>query len=352
MCGECDIGCNDGAKNTLDFNYLSRAKDLGAQIRTLHEVKRLRPLGDGSYEIECAIHHADGEETRETLRANRVILAAGTLGSTYLLLKSRAELPGLSDTLGTRYCTNGDLLTFAMCCRDEGGTPRRMNGTHGPVITSAIRMDLDEHRGFLIEDAGFPDFAAWLAETTQAPGAINRAIRFTTARLLAWLSNDPRTEVDAEVSRLLGEAHLSSTSIPLLGMGRDQPTGRMTLRATRKGRAFLQVDWRRRDSREYFDAVSDASRHVAERMGGRFKQNPATALLRRIITVHPLGGCPMADTPGEGVVDAFGRVFGCPGLYVADGSVMPGPVGSNPSLTIAAMARRSALHLIEEARSD
>jgi cholesterol oxidase len=67
--------------------------------------------------------------------------------------------------------------------------------------------------------------------------------------------------------------------------------------------------------------------------------------------VHPLGGCPMGADPEHGVVDSHGRVFGYPGLYVADGSVMPGPVGANPSLTIAALADRFADCLVEESRS-
>jgi cholesterol oxidase len=50
----------------------------------------------------------------------------------------------------------------------------------------------------------------------------------------------------------------------------------------------------------------------------------------------------MGRNAREGVVDAWGQVFGHPGLYVADGSVMPGPVGPNPSLTIAALADRFA----------
>jgi cholesterol oxidase len=66
-----------------------------------------------------------------------------------------------------------------------------------------------------------------------------------------------------------------------------------------------------------------------------------------VITVHPLGGCPMGRSASEGVVDASGNVFGYPGLYVADGSVMPGPVGPNPSLTIAALADRFADRILE-----
>jgi cholesterol oxidase len=77
---------------------------------------------------------------------------------------------------------------------------------------------------------------------------------------------------------------------------------------------------------------------VSDALNGRLEINP-TYLLNRVITVHSLGGCPMSDHPDQGVVDRFGQVHEVPGLYVADGAVMPGPVGANPSLTIAAFAR-------------
>jgi cholesterol oxidase len=67
-----------------------------------------------------------------------------------------------------------------------------------------------------------------------------------------------------------------------------------------------------------------------------------------VITVHPLGGCPMDTSATPGVVDEYGRVRGVPGLRVCDGSVFPGPVGANPSLTIAAFADRVADDLIGE----
>ena len=66
-----------------------------------------------------------------------------------------------------------------------------------------------------------------------------------------------------------------------------------------------------------------------------------------MITVHPLGGCSTGRHAGEGVVDDYGEVFNYPGLTVADGSVMPGPIGPNPSLTIAALANRLADRIID-----
>lgn len=90
-------------------------------------------------------------------------------------------------------------------------------------------------------------------------------------------------------------------------------------------------------------------RQIADGIGGTFFTNPMS-LLRKVITVHPLGGCPMGRAANEGVVDAHGEVFHYPGLYIADGSIMPGPVGANPALTIAAMADRCADRVIENAK--
>ena len=84
---------------------------------------------------------------------------------------------------------------------------------------------------------------------------------------------------------------------------------------------------------------------LSQRLTTRFL-NPRW--MDRVITVHPLGGCPADTTAEKGVVDSYGRVHSVPGLWIADGSVMPGPIGANPSLTIAAFARRAACKLLEE----
>jgi cholesterol oxidase len=127
-------------------------------------------------------------------------------------------------------------------------------------------------------------------------------------------------------------------------MGRDTPDGVMSLRDK-----YLEVDWTTKTSRAYFDAVKEAMEDLARTLGARFTDSPLW-YLRRVITVHPLGGAPMGRTPETGFVDPYGQVFGVPGLSVADGSVMPGPVGPNPSLTIAALADRFADRILEQHR--
>jgi cholesterol oxidase len=352
LCGECDIGCNYGAKNTLDHNYLSAALHLGAEIRKRSDVRHVAPRDGGGFEIGY-VERTDEQEGRRidtsrlpvvTVTADRLVLGAGTFGSPYLLLRNRERFGGLRPALGTRFSGNGDLLTFVMRARSI------LDGSRGPVITSRVRVP-DENddrpagqRGHYVEDAGFPDFLNWVIETTQAPSTAMRVLRFAARRLWARFTGDPKSELGAELSDVMGRAELSSTSLPLLGMGRDVPDGVMDLGG--RDKRYLDIRWTTKTSRDYFHQVRRTMEALADGMGGTLRNNPLW-WLRRVITVHPLGGCPMGRHRNEGVVDAWGESFDVPGLFVVDGSVMPGPVGPNPSLTIAAFADRMAEHALE-----
>ena len=351
LCGECDLGCNDGAKNTLDHTYLSAAAHHGADIRTRHEVRGIAPLPGGGYEVRYVVHDPADEGRRTStsskplhrLTCDRLILGAGTFGTTYLLLRSRSAFPGLSRALGTRFSGNGDLLGFLLDATDPAapGGRRRIEGSRGPVITSAIRVgdavdgDGSTGRGFYVEDAGYPVFADWLIETSQLPGQLRRGLRFARNRLRRRVGGSPKTGLSADVSSLLGPGRLSDGSLPLLGMGRDVPDGVMRLH-----RGHLEVDWTTATSEDYFGRVRETMRAIAGDLGARFQDNPLW-WAKRVVTVHPLGGAPMGRHVAEGVCDSNGEVFGFPGLHVLDGSLLPGPVGANPSLTIAAVADRA-----------
>jgi cholesterol oxidase len=114
----------------------------------------------------------------------------------------------------------------------------------------------------------------------------------------------------------------------------------------RLNKGYLDVDWTTATSAAYFDRVRSTMRDIATELGASFRDNPLW-WRKRVITVHPLGGCPMGRHQGEGVVNADGEAFGYPGLFVCDGSVMPGAVGANPSLTIAAFADRMATRIVD-----
>ena len=354
LCGECNIGCNFGSKNTLDFTYLSAAERRGAEIRPRHEVRSFAPRSGGGYTIDYVAHtHTeDGVKPAQptsqlpvqTVTADRLILSAGTFGSTYLMLKNRDNFPDLSPALGSRFGGNGDLLTFILKCIDaEGGTRRTrvLDPGYGPVITCALHVK-DENAGgtgreYYIEDAGYPEFLNWILETSNQLAFLQRSVRLARRLLSSWLDRDPDSDLGAEVAAYLGSCALSASSLPLLGMGRDIPDGQMSI--SPKGR--LAVDWREKGSDAYFQRVRKTAEEIAGALDGKFLDNPLW-YLSRVVTVHPLGGCPMGENNQHGVVDSYGQVFGYPGFTIADGSVMPGPVGPNPSLTIAALADRFA----------
>jgi cholesterol oxidase len=356
LCGECDVGCNFGAKNTLDYNYLTRAKHHGAEIRTLADVRTLEPRESGGYSVgyaaldeEAGAAEANGRPAPlHTLTCDRLVLSAGPLGTTTLLLRNRSAFPRMSRKLGTRFCGNGDLLTVAINCgevTDGKRVPRIVDPGYGPVITSTARvpdaLDGGEGRGFYLQDAGYPQHLAWVLHVVAAPRTLWNWRSNGWYLVKNWLRGSPHTDVTRHIADLMESAELSAGGLPLLAMGRDIPDGRMFLRNGR-----LDLDWKSEKSSAYFERVRTTSRGVARSLGGRFADNPIW-FLRRVITVHPLGGAPMGRFASEGVVDADGNVFGYPGLYVADGSVMPGPVGPNPSLTIAALADRFADRIVE-----
>jgi cholesterol oxidase len=191
-----------------------------------------------------------------------------------------------------------------------------------------------------IEDAGYPMAVEWLLEATQVDSMARRAARAAAALVLSGLRRSPSHRIGAVVGNLLGQGRVSAGAMPLLGMGRDLPLGVMSLRDD-----YLQVDNYPAGNWPYFDGLLDVMKSVAQQLGGRYTENPAT-LLSRSVTVHPLGGASMGHDVSTGVVDSYGEVFGHPGLYVADGSAMPGPVGANPSMTIAAFADRLADHAL------
>ena len=359
LCGECDIGCNYGSKNTLDLNYLTEAQRLGAEIRALCEVRSFEPREGGGYFIRYVEHDPDQREGDEidtsqlpqiTITADQLILSAGTLGTTFLMLKNRSAFPRISHTLGSRFGGNGDFISFAIRSREirNGKSVLRiLDPGYGPVITSAIRvpdaLDGGQGRGHYVEDSGYPEHLNWALETLVAPGAFRRFFHFALRRLRERLSGSLQSDLSAEVAGLLGRAELTSSSMPLLGIGRDISDGKMSL----GGKGYLEIDWEIGRSKDYFDGVKKTMNDIAQELQAKFVVNP-TFHFNRVVTVHPLGGCPMGRNENEGMVDPHGEVFNYPGLYIADGSVMPGPIGPNPALTIAALANRFADQIIDK----
>ena len=326
--GNCDLGCEVQAKNTLDLNYIPQAEQHGAQVRPLHVVTSIQPEDDGYRVFFNRLE--DGRAIAGSETGRRVIVAAGSLSSTELLLRCRDQyktLPNLSSFLGRNWSSNGDFLTPAFYA------DREVSPTQGPTISSAIDF-LDgsvDGEQFFIEDGGFPDLLGnYLEERLGAAGKKTKRRKYRI--LFKNLSESVRARDP------LGNV------MPWFAQGIDAADGRLYL-----GRPWympwkrkLKLDWDIDDSEKAITAIVNMHKRLAEATQGNPWVPPTWTILKNLATPHPLGGCNMGDSTANGVVNHLGEVFNYPNLYVADGAIVPEAIGLNPSKTIAALAERIA----------
>ncbi|PSK99985.1 cholesterol oxidase [Murinocardiopsis flavida] len=309
--GECVIGCNHGAKNTLDHTYLAVAEAAGARAVTDAEVRRIEPR-DGGYAVTAATPSDPDAPLREWT-APRVVLAAGAVASNELLLRSRdvhGTLPGLSRLLGQGFSGNGDFLTLA----ELRGA--RQDMTTGPTITTSTVLDVPEGRRpvwYQVQDGAFPPPLHTLVDTL-----------LPVPRVRGWWRRKVRRTTPRSV-------------FTVLAMGTDSGNG--TLRLDRSGKATLS--WRNRWQAHLYRSQLRVGPLIARFLDARLYSPFTWSLLRRTVTVHALGGVRAGADAATGVVDEVGEVHGYPGLFVMDGSVLPAATGVNPSATILAVAERS-----------
>jgi len=327
-CGSCVTGCPIHAKNTLDLNYLWLAEHkYGAEIAPLHEAGSILPE-DGGYRVKFW-QRDGGRRSEGSVWAKDVVLAAGAIGSTELLLRSKRAAGGLarlSDALGLHFSGNGDVQAGTMAM--DPNIPAQ--SCFGPIITRAIDF---RESGVFIEEGAVPREFGGILEYLYAPFGV----------LATWISAVVRGQkVQGDSDRFLAGIFRRQSPLDhaliLLVMGRDAADGK--LRLSRRGR--IESQWSNAGSRELFRAMEEIVGEIGEKVGGIAYFSPRWALLRRLITVHPLGGCAMADDHTGGVVNHLGEVFHYPGLHVLDGSIIPTSIGRNPAMTIAALAERAA----------
>ncbi|MGE6761249.1 GMC oxidoreductase [Corallococcus interemptor] len=336
-CGECDIGCNRRAKNTLDLNYLAVAEQRGAEVTTQAEVTRIEPLSPG-YRVTFTDHAHAGMQ--RTVDARRVFLCAGAVNTTELLLRNRdvhGTLPDLSARLGSRYSANGDFLAFAF------DTKEPWDPAVGPTITTG--MVVDEGQGkdktwFLFQEGGHPVQAAGLMVAMDPDRAMTLPADLLQRELVKVLRTRSREMAAIENERGRFQA-------VFLAMGRDKSNGRLTLSPITRE---LQVQWDVPANLPLYRTQEQLCEDVARALGTRAAYNPLWERLHLPVSVHNLGGCAMAEEAAYGVLDAGGQVHGYPGLYVMDGAALPVGVGVNPSSTIAAVAERNVEQVIRQVK--
>ncbi len=324
--GNCDIGCDVNARNTLDLNYLAVAEAKGADVRPLHQVVVIEQVGA---EYKVSFTRLDGPApVSGSATARVVVLGAGSLGSTDILLRCRdlhATLPNISSQLGVGWSSNGDFLTPAI------HPLRDVKPTRGPTITSAINM-LDgsaDGQDVFIEDGGLPDFARNYLE-----------------RMAANPPSDPVARLIIESLRpLLSGNTLVDHVMPWFAQSRDAADGVLSLK---NGKLFLA--WDPKKSKKTIDAVVHMHQELAQATQGMALTPLPWLAGNNLITPHPLGGCRLGTTAADGVVAHNGEVFGYRNLYVADGAIVPKAIGLNPSRTIGALAERVAALIVAEGR--
>jgi cholesterol oxidase len=328
--GNCDIGCDVRAKNALDVNYIPRAEQHGADLRPLHVVRYIEP-SDGKYRVVFD-RIEDGRLIRGEETAPRVIVAAGSLGTTELLLRCRDEyrtLPALSPLLGMHWSGNANFISMGSYRSDEG----RVKQSTGVTISSVLDFTDGSFKNqrFAIEDDGFPNVILNALKACLD----NQLVTSTGKALLEGLEAHLR------------EDYLLSDLMVWLGAGMDAADGQFRLK--RHGlldRHFeLDLDWDVERSRGVLDAIEEMQKNLTQATGGRWFAPPTWSLFKNLLTLHPLGGCKMGVAADAGVVDHLGQVWGYPNLIVADGAILPTSTGHNPSHTIAALAERIAAHI-------
>ncbi len=404
LCGDCVTGCNEGANNTTLMNYLPDAKHHGADIFSYASVHHLEKAGTG-WKVHIKNLQAPTDDPI-VIEANIVILGAGTLGSTEILLRSRQSAGlHLSDKLGERFSGNGDVLAFGynnnwthnakepsqpneidLASLVEGlfgednrreiygvgagskdvkppkpsrhQPPEQTPHQPGPCIAGMIDMrhSGDPKHHLVIEEGVIPGalapmlppfffFANAMEENFFDYG--DTKFRLEDAQALSHvIRNRPETIVDEAYRGPVGRTQT------YLVMSHDEAKGKLELNDDR-----VQVKWPGAGEADVYKRDDECLRQANAAVRGSFIPNPlwSEPLGQRVVTVHPIGGCAMGENGAKGVVNAKCQVFRdsesdrvYDNLYVCDGAVMPTSLGVNPLLTIAAMAEYACVELAKQ----
>jgi cholesterol oxidase len=358
LCGDCVTGCNHSAKNTVLMNYLPDAHNHGAEIYTQVSVRWLERKDN-----RWLVHYQFLDSGREAfdaptlfVSADIIVLAAGTLGSTEILLRSKAKGLSLSDQVGHHFSGNGDMLAFTYDSNQAingigfGAQPVAGREPVGPCITGIIdgRGQPQLEDGTAIEEAAIPGGIGDLL----APG-LSAAAPWFGKELAPGVGEFVNERAREWESLVCGPYHgaVRNTQTYLV-MSHDGGAGTMVLEGDR-----LRIHWPGVGAQPIFTKANDLLARASVPLGGIYLKNPlwSEQFKNNLTTVHPLGGCVMAEDAERGVVNHRGQAFSSgqgssvyPDLYVSDGSVIPRSLGVNPLLTISAVAERCCVLMAKD----
>ena len=336
LCGDCCSGCNVGAKNTVYLTYLHDAAAHGAQMFTGTMVEHVEPVED-RWRISYRV--GNGAGTSSAVDARIVILAAGTLGSTEILLRSRARGLALSERIGHGFSANGDIIAFGYGAREKVnaigvGHPAKVEvDPVGACVTGQVKLaDADSlDREMYLSEGVMPSPLAPLLPVAFLPGG---RLSGAAQSLLKGVYNGPFASLQG-----------------FFVVSHDEARGRIVL-----DRDGVDIDWADVADQQVYARVDAVLEKLVGESGGRYLRNPlaGTVMGDQPVTAHPLGGCGQGGRCGErrhqsqmpGLRPHFRDHDGVhDGLYVCDGAIMPRSLGVNPLLTITALAERAMIYL-------
>ncbi|GII65126.1 oxidoreductase [Sphaerisporangium krabiense] len=353
-CTNCNwmmAGCHFDAKQSLLLNYLPAAVAHGAEIRPLHEVQQISRTDDGGYRVHYDV--MDDEDYRlrgesGTIDAKIVILAAGAGATPVILQRSEATLGAMPHAVGRYFSGNGERLNTAIINEDKAREVlglERENGLayaanqigKGPVVANWDRLDgsLPEFERFSLEQLYFPPgLGTILAEVPGATGPSWFGVdkKEILKRWQSWLIIFQMIEDNNEgvFGPPPAKGNADRLSQQMLGVGRLKydPTPQ-TLRA------WAMADAEVKDILER-DGIAEVAAWTNDVVGA--------------YTVHPLSSCRIGDDPATSALDDRNELRGHPGIFVTDGSAVPGALTVNPAMTISALAERAIPGIVAAAR--
>ncbi len=326
-CGGCMVGCRHGSKNSLDFNYLYFAEKWGVKIIPETTATKIIPK-DGYYLIETQSSTSWLRTAGPTYQAKKVIVAAGVLGTLSLLLQCRdryGTLKNISQRLGDIVRTNGESLLGATSFDSS------KDFSKGIAIGASIHPDPIT----VIESVRYPSGSSAMrlmaVPLTPNGSKLTRPLKFIWKVL---------TRIH-KVIRLWLVGDWAKQSLILLVMQSSDVQMKLRLKkgifGFKKKLASLATGHK---IPSYLPIAQEAVQKLATHIKGEPQNVIFEVLLGTPASAHILGGCCMGDNAQSGVINKNHEVFGYPGLYVCDGSVIPCNLGVNPSLTITALTER------------
>ena len=343
-CGDCCGGCNVGAKNSVALTYLPDAVRHGAELFTHASVRYLAKAANGGWEVHVRRMDANGGASPDMiLRASMVVLGAGTLGTTEILLRSRANGLQISDRIGERFSANGDIIAFGYGAREPVnavgvGFPAKVEGVEiGAAVSGQLEIDdaMELANELRVQEGVMPSALAPVLPVLFIPNG----------RLLGALQSLVNGVYKGPFAKLQ----------TFFAVSHDSASGRFVLDDDR-----LSLVWPNAKDEPVYARLDAMLSAIVEKSGGSYVKNPlaGTVMGHQPATAHPLGGAGMGRERDDGVVNHKGQVFDAgpardvtavhEGLYVVDGAVIPRSIGVNPLLTITALAERTLLHMQQE----